>query len=379
MPELHSFLYSLLLAAFLLTTCHAQQRKVHIVYMGELPKGDFSVASTHHSMLKTVLGSKSSVKDSLIYSYGRSFNGFAANLTDEEVESFSDMEGVVSVIPNHILKLHTTRSWDFMGISKDTVGPPKEGNVIVGLLDTGIWPESESFNDDGFTAPPAKWKGKCTGANFTCNKCIMDAKKHDDREFAYGSGHINPEGALDPGLVYDASEGDYINFLCKQGYNTTTLRKITWDNSSVCTSTEPGRAWDLNYPSFSVAVEDGQQILAIFNRTVTNVGSENSIYTASMYIPTSIGVTVEPSVLSFSKVGEQKSFLVMVYGPPITQQPIISGAIMWKDGIHVVRSPLVIYTILPGSTYSSSYSLPHKTPNFEGLSMYHKNGILTGK
>lgn len=24
--------------------------------MGELPKGDFSVASTHHSMLKTVLG-----------------------------------------------------------------------------------------------------------------------------------------------------------------------------------------------------------------------------------------------------------------------------------------------------------------------------------
>lgn len=207
----------------------------------------------------------------------------------------------------------------------------------------------------------------------------MDAKKHDDREFAYGSGHINPEGALDPGLVYDASEGDYINFLCKQGYNTTTLRKITWDNSSVCTSTEPGRAWDLNYPSFSVAVEDGQQILAIFNRTVTNVGSENSIYTASMYIPTSIGVTVEPSVLSFSKVGEQKSFLVMVYGPPITQQPIISGAIMWKDGIHVVRSPLVIYTILPGSTYSSSYSLPHKTPNFEGLSMYHKNGILTGK
>lgn len=36
-----------------------------------------------------ISNSKSSVKDSLIYSYGRSFNGFAANLTDEEVESFS--------------------------------------------------------------------------------------------------------------------------------------------------------------------------------------------------------------------------------------------------------------------------------------------------
>ena len=30
-----------------------------------------------------------SAKESLIYSYGRSFNGFAAKLTDEEVTKFS--------------------------------------------------------------------------------------------------------------------------------------------------------------------------------------------------------------------------------------------------------------------------------------------------
>lgn len=33
--------------------CYVQ---VHIVYMGERPQGDFSVASTHHSMLARVLG-----------------------------------------------------------------------------------------------------------------------------------------------------------------------------------------------------------------------------------------------------------------------------------------------------------------------------------
>ena len=33
--------------------------------------------------------SSTSAKDSLIYSYGRSFNGFAAKLTDEEVARFS--------------------------------------------------------------------------------------------------------------------------------------------------------------------------------------------------------------------------------------------------------------------------------------------------
>ncbi|KAL0329702.1 UNVERIFIED_CONTAM: Cucumisin [Sesamum radiatum] len=92
---------------------------------------------------------------------------------------------------------------------------------------------------------------------------VMDPRKHEDLEFAYGSGQINPVAARDPGLVFDASEADYINFLCKQGYNTTTLRLVTGDNST-CASTTPGRAWDLNYPSFSLYVEDGQPITATF-------------------------------------------------------------------------------------------------------------------
>ena len=39
----------------------------------------------------------------------------------------------------------------------------------------------------------------------------MDPRKHVDLEFSYGSGQINPEHALNPGLVYNASEADYIN------------------------------------------------------------------------------------------------------------------------------------------------------------------------
>ncbi|CAL2259969.1 unnamed protein product [Prunus armeniaca] len=783
---LHFLPYALLLAAFVLA-CHGQERKVHIVYMGERPKGDFSVASTHHSMLETVLGSTSSAKDSLIYSYGKSFNGFAARLSDEEVAKLSaknkktwvaEMEGVVSVLPNHKLKLHTTRSWDFMGFSKGTLPAPIEGKVIIGVLDTGIWPESDSFNDDDFGPPPSKWKGKCTGANFTCNNkligaryynsednydttdiksprdseghgshtastaagrevpasyfglaagtarggvpnariavykvcwasgcasadilaafddaiadgvdiistslgapfpleyledpiaigsfhamkygiltsssagnsgpfpatvsnyapwiltvaastidrrfvakavlgngeiysissCIipshlipyndlmqglsvnnfdlngksypliwggdaanfsagansvissqcfhgamnsykvkgkivfcerigdgagilsadgvgaimadslftdfafsfplsatvittedgqrvldyirstenpvatilvgetdkdvmapyiisfssrgpnpitpdilkpdltapgvdilaawspvappsidfedtrsveyniisgtsmscphasgaaayvkaahpkwsaaaiksalmttahvLDPKKNDELEFAYGSGHINPLKAVKPGLVFDASEADYVHFLCKQGYNTTTLKLITGDNSSSCGRTKPGRAWDLNYPSFSLAVEDGQKIDAVFTRTVTNVGSPNSTYYINAYTPYS-RVSVTPSTLSFSAVGEKKSFTVKVSGPPISQQPIVSGAVLLTDGAHVVRSPFVIYTILPGAAYPSN-SILEKRPSFKGSSLYHGNGI----
>ncbi|OMO81031.1 hypothetical protein COLO4_23784 [Corchorus olitorius] len=570
-------LISLLFTAFLLINCNAaanaNERKVRIVYMGEPPKGEASAATIHHSILKAVLGSDSSAKESLIYSY-RSFSGFAAKLTDEEVEKFS-----------------------------------------------GIWPEHESFNDVGLGAPPSKWKGTCQGTNFTCSNenfydvtdfksprdseghgthtsstaagdrvagasyyglangtarggvpgsriamykvcwsigcgtadilaafddaisdgvdiisvslgadwpipydedpiaigsfhamkngiltsssaggsqdiskyCItgflnsnptatillgetwtdymapyvvsfssrgpnpispdilkpdltapgvdilaawspvaipsiayedprsvnyniisgtsmscphasgaaayvkaahpdwspaaiksalmttatvVDPKKHVDLEFAYGSGQINPTEAIKPGLVYDANETDYINFLCKQGYNTTTLRHITGDNSSVCTSTMPGPAWDLNYPSFSLAIVDGQPINGVFPRTVTNVGSPNATYNVWVSTQPGFTISVEPQTLSFSNVGDKKSFTVNVTGPKIAQQEITSGAIIWTDSDHkyVVRSPVVVYNVLPTPFFGFSNS--QKKPTFQGPSMYHKNGIL---
>lgn len=200
----------------------------------------------------------------------------------------------------------------------------------------------------------------------------MDPNKHEDHEFAYGAEQINPLEAVDPGLVYDASEADCIDFLCRQGCNTTTLKLITGDNSSFCTTTVPGRAWNLNYPSFSIAVEDGLPISAVFSRTVTNVGPPNSSYTVSWYMLPSINVVGEPSILSFSETGEKKSFTVKVYGPNIAQR-LMSGAIVWHHGVRVVRSPVVVYTVLPGSSLSFT---SQQKPNFKRSSMYHKNGIL---
>ncbi|OMO78411.1 hypothetical protein COLO4_24769 [Corchorus olitorius] len=207
---------------------------------------------------------------------------------------------------------------------------------------------------------------------------VLDPKKHVDLEFAYGSGQINPTQAIKPGLVYDANETDYINFLCKQGYNTTTLRLITGDKSSVCGSTSPGPAWDLNYPSFSLAVVDGQPIYGLFTRTVTNVGSPNATYNVRVSSQPGFTISVEPTTLSFSNVGDKKSFTVKVTGPKIAQQLITSGAIIWTDSDHkyVVRSPVVVYNVLP--TPYIDYSIPQKKQtNFQGSSVYHKkNGIL---
>lgn len=97
------------------------------------------------------------------------------------------MEGISSVFPNPKLQLYTTRSWDFMGLTDNsTRNPTIESDTIIGMLDSGVWPESESFSDKGISLVPKKWKGTCTGGtNFTCNRysshfsCNNDARiKH---------------------------------------------------------------------------------------------------------------------------------------------------------------------------------------------------------
>lgn len=56
---------------------------------------------------------------------------------------FTEMPGVVSVFPNCKRKLHTTHSWDFMGLLNDETmevlgySPKNQVNVVVGFIDTG--------------------------------------------------------------------------------------------------------------------------------------------------------------------------------------------------------------------------------------------------
>ncbi|KAF2318942.1 hypothetical protein GH714_011913 [Hevea brasiliensis] len=89
-----------------------------------------------------------------LVSFKRTFHGFVAKLSEDEVQKIAGKEGVVSVFPNEKKKLHTTRSWDFMGFSQQVKRTNLESDIIVGMIDTGIWPESQSFNDEGFGPPP---------------------------------------------------------------------------------------------------------------------------------------------------------------------------------------------------------------------------------
>ncbi|KZV25690.1 hypothetical protein F511_04751 [Dorcoceras hygrometricum] len=84
--------------------------------------------------------------------------------------------------------MHTTRSWDFMGLTlQDHSGgtPPQLAygdDVIVGVFDTGIWPESQSFKEEPRMGPiPKHWKGECVaGDEFNpkkhCNRKLIGAR-----------------------------------------------------------------------------------------------------------------------------------------------------------------------------------------------------------
>lgn len=77
---------------------------------------------------------------------------------------------MVSVFLNQKRDILTTKSWDFIGLTQYAEREYYETDIIVGVIDTGIWPESSSFDDKGFGPLPTKWNGSCIAFNFTCNR-----------------------------------------------------------------------------------------------------------------------------------------------------------------------------------------------------------------
>ncbi|RVW29584.1 Subtilisin-like protease SBT5.6 [Vitis vinifera] len=173
----------------LLASC--AERKVYIVYFGEHSgqKALHEIEDYHHSYLLSVKASEEEARDSLLYSYKHSINGFAAVLSPHEVTKLSEMDEVVSVFPSQRKKhtLHTTRSWEFVGLEKELgreqlkkqkktrnlLEKARYGDqIIVGMVDNGVWPESKSFSDEGMGPIPKSWKGICqTGVAFNSSHC----------------------------------------------------------------------------------------------------------------------------------------------------------------------------------------------------------------
>ncbi|MCL7021409.1 hypothetical protein MKW94_023544, partial [Papaver nudicaule] len=156
--------------------------------------------------------------------------------------------------------------------------------------------------------------------------------------FSYGSGQVRPNAAMDPGLVYDATTTDYLNFLCALGYNEPQLQTLAAEGVPYeCNHQVSSSLTDFNYPSITVPDLEGATSVM---RTVKNVGSPG-VYRAQIHAPEGLKVSVEPKTLAFKKIGEEKTFRVHLQVVNASDEYSF-GSLTWTDGVHFVRSPIVV-------------------------------------
>jgi subtilisin family serine protease len=151
--------------------------------------------------------------------------------------------------------------------------------------------------------------------------------------FRQGAGHVAPNKAADPGLVYDSGFNDWLAFLCgtTNGVSPASCR----DLAAAGYSLDPS---DLNGASIAIGDLAGVQTV---KRSVTNVGSTRATYNATVAGLTGITATVIPAQLTLD-AGETKSFNLKLTRTTAAANAYAGGQLSWSDGIHVVRSPMVV-------------------------------------
>jgi subtilisin family serine protease len=155
--------------------------------------------------------------------------------------------------------------------------------------------------------------------------------------FDMGSGHVDGNAALNPGLVYDAGYEDYRAYLCGAESPIVTPD----DCAALAAAGYPFAPDALNLPSIGITeLVPGDEIV----RRVRNIGPA-AVYDATVVAPPGMTVAVEPSPLSLG-AGETAEFRLRF---DVTSAPYNYwqfGSIEWSDGTHTVASPIAAQPVL---------------------------------
>jgi hypothetical protein len=153
--------------------------------------------------------------------------------------------------------------------------------------------------------------------------------------FRQGAGHVTPNRAMDPGLVYDSGFSDWLAFLCgtTTGVNPASCNSLASAGYSLDAS-------DFNAPSIAIGDLAGVQTI---RRRVTNVGAGTATYTPTVTGTSGFDVVVTPSALTVGP-GQTKSYTVAFTRTTAALNAYAGGQLTWSDGTggHTVRSPVVV-------------------------------------
>lgn len=144
--------------------------------------------------------------------------------------------------------------------------------------------------------------------------------------FRQGAGHVKPNSAADPGLVYNSGFNDWLNFICGT------------QPGSFCTAFTPIDPSNLNVASIAIGDLAGVQTV---KRKVTNVGSQAESYTASYTGLGGISVAL-PGAMTIAKGATQEFEATFTTAGAALNAYVGGQFTLTGDNGHVVRIPVVV-------------------------------------
>jgi hypothetical protein len=150
--------------------------------------------------------------------------------------------------------------------------------------------------------------------------------------FRQGAGHVRPNRAANPGLVFDSAYADWLGFLCG------TQLPTSFCTSAGITVLDPS---DFNTAAIAIGDLAGTQTVT---RRVTNVSGQPLTVSASVAGLSGISAVVTPASLTLSP-GETKSFSVSFTTASATLNAYAGGQLTWSGGGFDVRIPVVVQPV----------------------------------
>jgi hypothetical protein len=164
--------------------------------------------------------------------------------------------------------------------------------------------------------------------------------------FRQGAGHVRPNAATDPGLVFDSNFADWLGVLCG-----TQLPTAFCSDAGVPVI-DPS---DVNVASIAIGDLAGRQTV---KRRLTNVGQNPATYNLSVNGLAGFAVTATPAQLTLG-VGQSASVELRFLRTAATLNAYTGGQLRWSDGIHTVRVPVVLrpVALAAPAEVNASYSV----------------------
>ncbi|CAI9086837.1 OLC1v1020756C1 [Oldenlandia corymbosa var. corymbosa] len=157
--------------------------------------------------------------------------------------------------------------------------------------------------------------------------------------FGFGSGHVDPSRAIDPGLVFPAGYGDYVSFLCSlPNVDPSSIHAVTGGS---CTPSF-GSPADLNVPSVTITALTGSRTI---RRRMMNVGSKAETYVCAGLPPRGVAIDIHPQSFRVAAAGG-----IQVLDIKLTVTEAINdfsfGELVFTGSLnHIVRLPISVFPV----------------------------------